>query len=132
MKIASFCGPKLIKVELEMGGKDPFLVCNDANIDKAVASLAEGAFINTGQSCDAVERIYVEDGVYDEFVSKFVKTVQTFTVGDPNDEKTVLGPLTREPQIPFLEHQVKDALSKGAKVLCGGKPTSINGKGYFF
>ncbi len=121
-KIAIAAAPKLIKVQLELGGKDPAYVCEDVEVAIAAASLADGAFYNNGQSCCAVERIYVHSDVYDDFIEAFLKTVETFTLGDPTQPDTYLGPLSRKPQIDVLTAQVSDALSKGATLRCGGKP----------
>ncbi len=129
-KIAEAAAKKLMKVQLELGGKDPVYICDDVNIEAAVAATADGAFYNTGQSCCSVERIYVHAKIYDAFVESFMKTVQDFKVGDPMDEKTYIGPLTRAPQLQILERQVADAKAKGAKLLCGGK--RIQRPGYYF
>jgi acyl-CoA reductase-like NAD-dependent aldehyde dehydrogenase len=132
-KIATACAKNMVKLQEELGGKDPFYVCEDvADIASTAASLADGAFFNNGQSCCSVERIYVHSSIYKEFVGHFVKEVKSFTMGDPMDEKTYLGPLTRSAQIDILKSQVEDALTKGATLLLGGKPTTINGRGYYF
>jgi len=98
----------------------------------AAAALADGAFYNTGQSCCSVERIYVNKKIYDAFVEAFVREVKTFKMGDPTNEETYIGPLTRPQQLDVLKQQVEDAKQKGAKLLTGGKRTTVNGKGYFF
>ena len=95
-KIAMAVAPKLIKVQLELGGKDPAYVCEDVDVDSAAAGLADGAFYNNGQSCCAVERIYVHKDISDEFIKYFVEEVSNMTVGDPEDKNTYLGPLTRK------------------------------------
>jgi acyl-CoA reductase-like NAD-dependent aldehyde dehydrogenase len=130
-KIAETVAGRMIKIQLELGGKDPAYVCDDANAEAAAESLADGAFYNAGQSCCSVERIYVHEKVHDQFVESFLKTTQSFVIGDPMDDKTYLGPLTREPQLHVLESQVKDALSKGAKLLIGGKRISGRSGHYF-
>lgn len=130
-KINEAVASRMIKVGLELGGKDATYVCEDANVKNAAASLADGAMFNAGQSCCSVERIYVQKEVYDEFVEEYVKTVKSFKVGDPMDSATYLGPLTRGSQLSFLEEQVKDAVAKGGKLLLGGKRASV-AKGYFF
>jgi acyl-CoA reductase-like NAD-dependent aldehyde dehydrogenase len=130
-KIAEAVAGRMIKIQLELGGKDPVYVCEDAPIGNAAEGLADGAFYNTGQSCCSVERIYVHAKIYDAFVEHFMKTVGGFVVGDPLEDKTYIGPLTRQPQISALEAQVKDALAKGAKLLCGGKAMRDR-KGYYF
>ena len=129
-KIAQAVSGRMIKLQLELGGKDPVYVCEDAHIEKAAASLADGAFYNAGQSCCSVERIYVHHGVCDAFLEAFVAEVRKFRRGDPFEDTTYIGPLTRAPQIKVLEAQVKDAVAKGAKLLAGGK--RIKGKGNWF
>jgi acyl-CoA reductase-like NAD-dependent aldehyde dehydrogenase len=86
----------------------------------AAASVAEGAFYNTGQSCCAVERVYVHEAVHDRFVDSFVATVRGYVVGDPMDATTFIGPLARPAQVAVLERQVEDARAKGGRVLLGG------------
>jgi acyl-CoA reductase-like NAD-dependent aldehyde dehydrogenase len=120
LKIARSAADGLKKVQLELGGKDPAYVCDDADVGFAAASLADGAFYNTGQSCCAVERIYVHHSVLDRFLEAFVAEVRRFKIGDPMDESTYIGPLARRPQIEVLEAQVRDAVAKGARVVHGG------------
>jgi len=119
-RIAESVRGRLVKLQLELGGKDPVYVCEDADIAAAAASLADGAFYNTGQSCCSVERIYVHEKVFAPFLEAFVKEVKGFKVGDPQQDATYIGPLARAPQVKVLEAQVKDARKKGAKVLAGG------------
>jgi acyl-CoA reductase-like NAD-dependent aldehyde dehydrogenase len=120
-KIAAAAAKQLIKVQLELGGKDPVYVCEDVEVGTAAASLADGAFYNTGQSCCSVERIYVHEKIFQPFVHAFVKEVKGFRVGAPREEGTYIGPLTRAAQLDVLDAHVKDAVAKGAKVLVGGK-----------
>ena len=129
-RIGGVAGRKMIKVQLELGGKDPVYVCDDVDLPKAAASLADGAFYNTGQSCCSVERIYVDARVHDAFVAAFVAAVKGYKIGDPLDETTYIGPVTRRPQLDVLRRQVSEAKRKGAKVLLGGD--AIPGKGNWF
>lgn len=129
-KIAEAMRGRLVKLQLELGGKDPIYVCEDVDVAKAAAGIADGAFYNTGQSCCSVERIYVNDKIYDAFVEAFVAEVRKFRRGDPADDATYIGPLTRAPQLKVLESQVKDAVKKGAKLIAGGK--RAKGKGNWF
>jgi acyl-CoA reductase-like NAD-dependent aldehyde dehydrogenase len=123
--------PKMVPCQCEMGGKDPLYVAGDiTDIKAAAAGTAEGAFYNNGQSCCAVERIYVHEKVYDSYVDEFVKEVRSYKTGSPAEEGIYIGPLSRKGQIAILEDQVNDALKKGATLMTGGK--KINGKGYFF
>ena len=120
-KIASVVGPRMIRLQLELGGKDPTYVRADADVKNAAESLADGAMYNTGQSCCSVERIYVHESIYPAFVTAFVETVRGFKMGDPMDESTYIGAITRAPQLDVLEQQVADALGKGARLLIGGQ-----------
>jgi acyl-CoA reductase-like NAD-dependent aldehyde dehydrogenase len=97
----------------------------------AADATSDGAFYNNGQSCCAVERIYVHRSSHDAFVDAFVRCVRGFVMGDPTDEKTYLGPLTRKAQLEVLERQIADAVAKGAKILTGGKRV-LGRKGYYF
>ena len=129
-KIAASAGKRMIKMQLELGGKDPVYVCDDVDATVAAAAIADGAFYNTGQSCCAVERVYVHESIHDAFVDAFVAEVKRFRIGDPMDESTYIGPVTRRPQLDVLRRQVADAKRKGASVLVGGSP--IKGKGNWF
>ncbi|MGH8704702.1 MAG: aldehyde dehydrogenase family protein, partial [Burkholderiales bacterium] len=120
-KIAAACAARMVKLQLELGGKDPSYVCDDADVPMAAQSLADGAMYNAGQSCCSVERIYVHGSIHDRFMDEFVRTVKGFRIGDPMDDATYIGPLARAPQIEVLERQVADALARGARLLAGGK-----------
>jgi len=119
-KIARAVAGRMIKVQLELGGKDPVYVCDDVDVAAAAASTADGAFYNNGQSCCAIERLYVHEKIFAPFVDAFTGVVESFTIGNPRDDSTYIGPLTRAAQLDVLEAQVEDALKKGAKVLLGG------------
>ncbi|MCA9544286.1 MAG: aldehyde dehydrogenase family protein, partial [Myxococcales bacterium] len=120
VKIAQAAAAQLIPVQLELGGKDPAYAADDVDPKATAEGLADGAFYNAGQSCCAVERIYVHEAIYGPFVEAFAAAVDGFVMGDPAHEDTYLGPLTRAAQIPVIEAQVADAVAKGAKVLRGG------------
>jgi acyl-CoA reductase-like NAD-dependent aldehyde dehydrogenase len=120
-RIAQTLGPRLVKLQLELGGKDPTYVCDDADPRLAAASLADGAMYNTGQSCCAVERIYVHERIHDAFVEAFMDTVRGFSIGDPTQEATYIGAITRAPQLDVFDAQVRDAKARGATLLCGGE-----------
>jgi acyl-CoA reductase-like NAD-dependent aldehyde dehydrogenase len=129
-KIAAAAGKRMIKVQLELGGKDPIYVCEDVDVASAAAAVADGAFYNTGQSCCSVERIYVHESIHDAFVKAFVDEVRGFKLGDPMDESTYIGAITRRPQLAVLKKQVADAKRKGARLLLGG--ASVKRKGNWF
>lgn len=129
--IAKKIAPKLIPLQLELGGKDPLYIIDDVpDVNQAAINAAEGAFYNNGQSCCAVERIYVHKNIYDNFINAFVEEVKSYKMGDPLNADTFIGPLSRASQLPILLDQVKDAIEKGARVLYGGKV--LEGPGYFF
>jgi acyl-CoA reductase-like NAD-dependent aldehyde dehydrogenase len=130
VKIAQALAPKLVKLQLELGGKDPTYVRADADAKAAAESLADGAMYNTGQSCCSVERIYVHESLHDAFVEHFVATVKGFKVGDPMDAGTYIGAITRAPQLAVLEAQVADARALGATLLAGGH--RLSGPGHWF
>ena len=130
-KIAQAVAPRMIKLQLELGGKDPTYVCDDVDPAAAAASLADGAMYNTGQSCCSVERIYVHASVHDAFVAAFVKEVKSFRIDDPAHEDCYIGPLTRIQQVKVLQMQVADALAKGARLLVGGRPLDRPGGHWF-
>lgn len=122
---------KMVPCQCELGGKDPLYVADDiADVKSVAAGTADGAFYNNGQSCCAVERIYVHEKVYDQYVAEFTKEVQSWKIGLPTEEGTYIGPLSRKDQIRVIEQQVVDALRKGASLETGGR--CIKGKGYFF
>jgi acyl-CoA reductase-like NAD-dependent aldehyde dehydrogenase len=123
--------PKMVPCQCELGGKDPLYVSDDvADIKSVAAGTADGAFYNNGQSCCAVERIYVHEKIYDRYVEEFLKEVKSWKTGAPTEEGVYIGPLTRKDQLAFLEKQVSEAVQKGAKLLIGGK--RIEKKGFYF
>ena len=128
--IAEKVAPRLVPCQLELGGKDPLYVMDDAeDIGKVAAAALEGVVYNNGQSCCAVERIYVHEAIYGHFVKSYNEQVKKMVIGDPLDPATDIGPLSRRPQLEFLLAQVRDAVNKGAKLLYGGN--KLERKGYF-
>jgi acyl-CoA reductase-like NAD-dependent aldehyde dehydrogenase len=121
---------RFIDVGLELGGKDPAYVAEDANLDFAVEHVVDGAFYNAGQSCCAVERVYVARPVFDRFVEAAVALVRRYVVGDPEDEATTLGPLAHARGLAVVEQQVAEARAAGARVLTGGRRRP--GPGFFY
>jgi acyl-CoA reductase-like NAD-dependent aldehyde dehydrogenase len=120
VKIAAAVSTRMVKLQLELGGKDPMYVRADVDVKAAAESLADGAMYNTGQGCCSVERIYVHEAVHDAFVDHFVNTVRGMKRGDPLDPGSYIGAITRAPQLQVLQAQVADALAKGAQLACGG------------
>jgi len=129
-KVAEAAAGRMIRIQMELGGKDPVYVCDDVDVEVAAAAVADGAFYNTGQSCCAVERIYVHRRIYARFVESFVQTVRNFILGDPLDPTTYLGPVTRPTQLKVLRRQVLDAESKGATTFRGGQ--RLPDRGFYF
>lgn len=109
------------RVTLELGGSDPIIVCDDADIDRAVSAASVGRFFNCGQACLAIKRIFVFDSVADEFTDKLVAKVSRLTIGPGTEEGVRLGPLHTPGQRAEVEEQVQDAIERGAKVLTGGR-----------
>lgn len=130
-RIAEAVAGRMIKLQLELGGKDPTYVCDDVDVAAAASSLADGAMYNTGQSCCSVERIYVHEKIHDAFVDAFVREAKSFKVGEPTAEDSYIGPLTRAQQVKVLQMQVADAVAKGAQLLAGGKPIDRPGGHWF-
>ena len=121
---------QLLDMGLELGGKDPAYVCEDANFTFAVENLVDGAFYNAGQSCCAVERIYVTRPLFSRVVEAYVAEVEKYKVGSPEDESTTVGPLAQRKTVEFMEFQVSQAVGRGARVLTGGR--RLPGPGYYF
>lgn len=105
---------RFIGVGLELGGKDPAYVRADADVDHAVATTIDGAFFNSGQSCCGIERIYVDESIYDEFVDKAVALVKEYKLGRSDDPDTTLGPVVRASAADFVREQIAEAVDKGA------------------
>jgi len=118
------------KVVLELGGSDPFIVAEDADLDAAAKGAVAGRFVNCGQSCIAAKRFLVVDSVADEFIEKFAKRVKGLKTGDPLDPSTDIGPMVNEGQRNEIESQVRDAVAKGARIVVGGK--RLRRSGWYF
>ncbi|MEK0318690.1 MAG: NAD-dependent succinate-semialdehyde dehydrogenase [Nitrosopumilus sp.] len=129
-KVAERSSANLKKCILELGGSDPFIVLEDATIDKAAEGAVKGRFINCGQSCIASKRFFVVKNVADDFIEKFVKKASELKVGDPTKTETDIGPLASKESLETISGIVEDAKEKGADILLGG--SEIDGKGYFY
>ena len=130
-KVALEAAQRLIPCSLELGGKDPMIVLRDADVDRAANMAVQWAMGNSGQICIAVERVYVEEPVYDEFVEKVVARTRELRQGPPGEPGQVdVGAMTFPPQVETVRSHVQDAVDKGAQVLVGGK--AADGPGQFF
>ncbi len=109
------------RVTLELGGSDPMIVCDDADLDRAVSAASVGRFFNCGQACLAIKRLYLFDSIADEFIDKLVAKANKLVVGNGLEKGTMIGPLHTSSQRQEVEEQVQDAVDRGATVLCGGK-----------
>ncbi|MGM0399631.1 MAG: NAD-dependent succinate-semialdehyde dehydrogenase [Halobacteriota archaeon] len=128
--VASTAGHELKKTVLELGGSDPFVVLDDANVEAAAAVAAWARNQNGGQSCIAGKRFLVHTDVYDAFLDAFVDEVESLTVGDPRDEATDVGPQAREDLLEDLHEQVTTSVAAGATVVTGGEPLDREGAFY--
>lgn len=129
-KVAERAARRLIPVTLELGGKDPMVVLRDANLERAAAGCVWGGLFNAGQVCMSVERVYVEEPVYDAFVERVTEKVQQLRQGLP-EESVEVGAMTFPPQLEKVEQHVAEAVQKGAKVLAGGR-RNPNLRGLFY
>jgi succinate-semialdehyde dehydrogenase/glutarate-semialdehyde dehydrogenase/succinyl-CoA reductase len=129
-KVAQRATSELKKTVLELGGSDPFIVCEDADVEKASSGAVKGRFINCGQSCIASKRFIVVKSVANEFIEKFVQKTEKLRVGDPLSDDTDIGPLVSASGLNKIDSQVKESVKEGAEVLTGGE--QIGRKGYFY
>ena len=128
--VAQRASSQLKKFVLELGGSDPFIVLEDADVEAASTGAVAGRFINNGQSCIATKRIFVVKKVLDEFLEKFVKKTKSLRVGDPLSPETDIGPMVGEDALKTLDGQVKDAVRQGANLELGGE--RLRRKGSFY
>jgi acyl-CoA reductase-like NAD-dependent aldehyde dehydrogenase len=130
--IESAASGQFLGMGLELGGKDPAYVRADANLEYAVENLVDGSFFNSGQSCCAVERIYVDQKIFPEFVERFAELTRQYVLGNPLDEATTLGPLVTPGAAFFVRGQIAEALAQGATALIDPQsfPTDVPGSAY--
>jgi succinate-semialdehyde dehydrogenase/glutarate-semialdehyde dehydrogenase len=128
--VGEVAGRHMKKYVLELGGSDPFIVLDDADLDVAAVAAATGRFGNCGQACTASKRFIVLDAVYDSFVAKFVQATKAFEIGDPSLKTTRLGPMSSTEALNDLDELVQDAIDKGATVLAGGARVDAPGSFY--
>ena len=129
-KVAQRATSQIKKCVLELGGSDPFIVCKDADIEKASSGAVKGRFVNNGQSCIATKRFVVVKDIANEFIEKFVQKTEKLKVGDPLSENTDLGPVVNASGLKTIDSQVKDTVKEGAEILTGGE--QMGSKGYFY
>jgi acyl-CoA reductase-like NAD-dependent aldehyde dehydrogenase len=130
-RIAAAAAERLLPVVLELGGKDPMLVLDDADVDVASSAAVWGAFVNAGQACLSVERCYVHHRLYEEFAAACAEKTRQLRVGDGMDPHTDVGPMIRERQVRIVETHVEDAKQRGARVLAGGVRLPQLGPNYY-
>lgn len=121
------CAQTVKKVSMELGGNAPFIVFDDADLDAAVVGAMASKYRNTGQTCVCANRIYVQDGVYDEFLERFSTAIKAMKVGDGLKGETQQGPLINMAAVEKVEEHLTDAVSKGARVVVGGKRHDLGG-----
>jgi acyl-CoA reductase-like NAD-dependent aldehyde dehydrogenase len=131
-RIAAAASSRFVRVGLELGGNDPAYVAADCDFEKTVDNVVDGAIYNAGQSCCAVERVYVHRSIYARFVEASAALVRAYVMGDPGDGKTTLGPIAQPNHPAELEALVTDATQKGARLLAGGYAAKVGGAGRFF
>ncbi len=131
-RIQEAAAKRFVGVSLELGGNDPAYVAADCNFDRTVDGIVDGALYNAGQSCCAVERVYVHRSIYAGFVEAAEKLVRAYVLDDPKKNETTLGPIAQPHHVRELEELVQEATLGGARLVCGGKGVRIHDKGRFF
>jgi aldehyde dehydrogenase (NAD+)/betaine-aldehyde dehydrogenase len=122
----------LSEVSLELGGKSPVAVFNDAHQDNAINGITAGIFGASGQSCIAGSRLYLQDKIYDEFLDKLTKRANKIKIGTPMDPETEMGPLSNFKQLEVIEKNIKATVEQGGKIKCGGARHKFSNEGYYF
>tara|TARA_B100000674_G_scaffold131928_1_gene101811 strand:+ start:820 stop:2301 length:1482 start_codon:yes stop_codon:yes gene_type:complete len=122
----------LSEVSLELGGKSPVAVFDDANQESAINGITAGIFGATGQSCIAGSRLYIQQGIYKEFLEKLITRAEKIKIGAPMDPETEMGPLSNFKQLEIIEKNIKMTVEQGGKIKCGGKRHSFSNEGYYF
>jgi acyl-CoA reductase-like NAD-dependent aldehyde dehydrogenase len=130
--IAKIASKNLKRVSLELGGKDPMIICDDADIEIAAKGTAWGAFKNSGQICTSIERVYVYDNIYEKFTEAIIEEAKSVVIGDPLDPKINIGPMVSKRQRDAALKIVKESKEEGARLLTGGGIPEKFEKGYFF
>ncbi|GAC1352057.1 MAG: aldehyde dehydrogenase family protein [Polyangiales bacterium] len=131
-RIQQAAAHRFLEVGLELGGNDAAYVAHDCDFAATVEGIVDGACYNTGQSCCAVERVYVHESIYQRFVEACIAPMRAYVLGNPMDATITMGPIAQPLHPAALDAQVRDAVSRGARLLLGGAQTRIDGKGRFF
>jgi betaine-aldehyde dehydrogenase len=134
-RIMELASGSVKRVQLELGGKAPFVVFEDADLEGTTEGAVVGGFVNSGQDCTAATRVYVHESLYDKFIEKLVEKVKKIRIGDPLKRETDMGPLVSEAQRSKVEGLVASATKEGAKIVAGGKRPTLSGrlsKGFYF
>ncbi len=122
----------LSQVSLELGGKSPVVVFDDADQENALNGITAGIFGASGQSCIAGSRLYLQSNIYDEFLKKLISKAENIKLGGPMEKETQMGPLNSFKQLENIEKNIKSTIEQGGKIRCGGKRSSVSNKGYYF
>jgi acyl-CoA reductase-like NAD-dependent aldehyde dehydrogenase len=130
-KVYQAAAQHFIPISLELGGKDPAIVLNTADIDKAAAAIAWAALVNSGQSCSAIERIYVQENVIDSFIDKITQRVNRLRLNYPNIQEGQMGPIISEKQVDIIDMQLRDAIKRGASIVTGSEKCQNTGGGNY-
>ena len=131
-KVMEAAAQNVTKVSLELGGKAPVIVMNDCDLDKTIQWVYDSRIINTGQACNCAERVYVQEGIYDEFVKKMVARMEQTTYGPGLGGTFDMGPLVNKGQQEHVDELVQSAIAEGATIECGGKKATVDGKGFYY
>lgn len=131
-RIQQAASKRFLHVGLELGGNDPAYIAPDCDLEKTAESVVDGAIYNAGQSCCAVERVYVHEAIYAQFIERCEALVRGYSIGDPRHADTSLGPIAQPQHVSELEALVEDATRHGARLITGGRRASVDGRGRFF
>ena len=131
-KIMAAAAENITKISLELGGKAPVIIMDDCKVDETVEHVFNSRFINCGQACNCAERVYVQEGVYPEFIEKLTARIKAAKYGSPLDPSNDIGPMINKKQAESVDELVQSAIAEGATLVCGGKKATVDGKGFFY
>lgn len=131
-KIMAAAAENITKISLELGGKAPVIIMDDCKVDETVEHVFNSRFINCGQACNCAERVYVQEGVYPEFIEKLTARIKAAKYGSPLDPSNDIGPMINAKQAETVDELVQSAIAEGATLVCGGKKATVDGKGFFY